>query len=500
MTKKITQRISIILGSKKFFAAFIILFAVQALWMAINVQYPMAFDESYHFGIIQIYSHQWSPFISTLSEHYTSGYGDLTRYDSYLYHYLMSFPLRLIALFTDAQVVQIILLRLINIAIFITGLFMFRRLFRQVHISDRLTNFALLALTLIPTVPFLAATINYDNLVFLMVAVVTSLAITCSNAITKHRRLPATSFLLLLTLGSLATLVKYAFAPVIAAIMIYLLVLVIRTPSKAGLWLSLVGSFKSLDRGLQVGLVVAVLLGGGLFVERYGVNLVQYHSLAPDCSDVQELPSCLQYGPWGRNYQLATNVKANNPPLDPPIAKFPQVWTGDMLYRLYFAIDRNFKEYPPLLIPVLVAGVVGLSGIVLSLVYWRSILATDRHLLLFMAIAGLYLLSLLYDNFSEYLQYHTLVAVNGRYAIVILPLVLVWLGLAYRRFFTTIFKVQTKVAVPLASALLILLLLQGGGVADFLVNSQTSDYWDNQTVVDINLGLQKVATPFVLGR
>jgi len=171
-----------------------------------------------------------------------------------------------------------------------------------------------------------------------------------------------------------------------------------------------------------------------------------------------------------------------------------------MLYRLYFAIDRNFKEYPPLLIPVLVAGVVGLSGIVLSLVYWRSILATDRHLLLFMAIAGLYLLSLLYDNFSEYLQYHTLVAVNGRYAIVILPLVLVWLGLAYRRVFTTIFKIQTKVAVPLASALLILLLLQGGGVADFLVNSQTSDYWDNQTVVDINLGLQKVATPFVLGR
>lgn len=499
MIKKITRLIYSTLSSRKFFYGVIGLFVIQALWMALNVQYPMAFDESYHFGIIQIYSHQWTPFITAASKHYSSGYGDLTRYDSYMYHYLMSFPYRLIALFTNLEVVQIIILRLINIGIFVGGLFMFRRLFHQVHISDSLTNFSLLALTLIPTVPFLAATINYDNLVFLMVPLVTSLAVTCSNAITKHRKLPDTSFILLLTFGGLATLVQYAFAPVFAAVMLYLLIIFIRTPSKSVLLMSLVNSFKSLHRGLQIGLVVGILISGGLFIERYGVNLIEYHSLAPDCSDVQELSSCLQYGPWGRNYQLAINVKTNNPPLNPPLASFTYTWSKDMIDRLYYAVNRDFKEFAPLPIPYMVAEVVGLNGVILCLIFWRSILRVDRRLLLFGAIITLYIASLFFDNFTEYLRYRTIVAVNGRYLIVILPLIFAWLGLAYRRFFLVLLKVRAKSFMAMLSVIIILLLLQGGGVADFLVNSQVSDYWSNKTLIDLNLGLKKAITPFIVG-
>ena len=98
----------------------------------------------------------------------------------------MSFPIRFIALFSSDQIVQIICPRLVNILVFVGGLFMFRRLFRQLHVSDSLINFSLLALTLISTVPFLAATINYDNQIFLMLPVVTSLALTCSDATIKH--------------------------------------------------------------------------------------------------------------------------------------------------------------------------------------------------------------------------------------------------------------------------------------------------------------------------
>ena len=86
--KKIAQTIYRILRSKKIFYIIIGILVINAAWFALTAQYPMAFDENYHFGIIQIYSHQWAPFITNMPAN-SGAFGDLTRYDSYLYHYLM---------------------------------------------------------------------------------------------------------------------------------------------------------------------------------------------------------------------------------------------------------------------------------------------------------------------------------------------------------------------------------------------------------------------------
>lgn len=498
MIHTISRIIRQVLGSRKLFYVVIGLFVVQAVWLALTVQYPMAFDESYHFGIIQIYAHQWTPFITSATQ-YASGYGDLTRYDSYMYHYLMSFPYRVIAGFIPQQEIQIIILRLLNVGLFVGGLLLFHRLLRRIHLSEALTNFALVVFILIPVVPVLAATINYDNLVFLLVPVVTGLALRCSQSLAQSKTIPARSLLLLLIFGFIATLAKYAFAPIFVAILLYLLIIFIRAPAKAVVLSSFTESFKSLRRSLQIGLIIGILLSGGLFVERYATNIIQYHSLAPDCGDVQDIASCIQYGPWGRNYQLATNVKANNPAPDPPILLYSPVWLGDMVYRLYFAVNYDFVTYSPLPIPISVASIIGGLGFVLCFVFWRSILRIDRQLLLFGAIIVLYVGGLFFVNFTEYLRYRTVVAVNGRYLIVVLPLLFAWLALAYRQFFIVLFKDHARSVMALFSVAVILLLLQGGGALTYLVHSQPIWYWQDKTLIDFNTGLQKLVSPLIIG-
>ena len=496
--KKFTQTIYRIVSSKKFFYTIIGLLVIQAAWFALTIQYPMAFDENYHFGIIQIYSHQWTPFITSMPAG-SGAFGDITRYDSYIYHYLMSFPYRLIATFIHQEVAQIIILRFINIGLFVGGLFIFRRLFRRLRISEGIINFSLLMLVLIPIVPFLAATINYDNLMFLSVPLVVGLALSCSNEIVKNNRIPATSFLLFLIVGGLASLVKYAFLPIFIATIIYLLIIFIGKPSKAALLSTLISSFVPLRRWLQIILVIGIIISGGLVIERYGVNIIKYHSLEPDCAQVQGLSHCLQYGPWGRNYRIAADVVNNDPIPYPPIQSFVPTWFNGMMERLYFAINFDYVSFPSLPIPIAVASYIGLGGLILCLAFWRSILKVDRRLLLFGLVIIVYVSAVFYANFAMYLRYRTALALNGRYLVMIFPLLFVWLGLAYHQLFKLLFKARAQLFISVFSIIIALLLLQGGGALAHLIRSQPNWYWQNQTLIDFNQSLKRIVSPFVIG-
>lgn len=498
MIKKISQTIYRVLSSKKFFYVIIGLLVIQAAWFALTAQYPMAFDENYHFGLIQLFSHQWLPFITNVSPS-TAIFGEITRYDSYLYHYLMSFPYRLITIFIHDQVTQIIILRFLNIGLFVSGLFLFRKLFNRLNISKTLINFSLLMLVLIPIVPFLAATINYDNLTFILVPLITILTLNCRDEIIKHKILPASSFISLLIVGMLGSLVKYPFLPIFAAVIIYLLIIFIRTKSKKALLKSFVHSFTSLNLYVKIILIIGALLSFGLFVERYGVNLIQYHSLEPDCGKIQTIDYCIQYAPWGRNYTISTSVVANNPALDPPILQFIPYWFYYMIFRLYFAINYDYSSEIPLPIPMNIALNVGIVGLAICFLFRKSILRIDRRLLLFIAIIGLYIGGLFYINFSQYLQYRTTLAINGRYLVIILPLLFIWLGLAYRHLFDMILKARVRSFIAIISVVIILLLLQGGGASTHLVRSEAGWYWQNKTVIDFNLNLKNIISPLIIG-
>src|SRR4051794_33439598 len=95
-----------LLRSRAFFVAIMVLFVIEAVWIAFSATYPMVFDENTHFGIIQLYAHKWSPLFLHQPPHAEFA-GALTRDPSYFYHYLMSFPYRLLTHTTSSVMAQV---------------------------------------------------------------------------------------------------------------------------------------------------------------------------------------------------------------------------------------------------------------------------------------------------------------------------------------------------------------------------------------------------------
>ena len=497
MIQRIAQFIISVLSSRRFIFVIVGILVVQAVWLAFSVQFPMAFDESYHFGLIQVYAHQWLPFI-TSEPAGASGYGVITRYDSYLFHYLMSFPHRVFTLFVSDWASQIIFLRLINIALFAGGIVLFKRLLTRFNVSRAVVHFVLLMFVLIPVVPTLAATINYDNFVFLLVPIIAGLTLTCVTSLLKNNSVPTRSLMLLLSVGFVGSLSKYAFVPIFVGALICVFVVWLRSRNKRRMLASIVPSFKKLSRPVKIILSVFFVVSTGLFLERYGGNLVMYHGFEPACTQVKSLDECLSYGPWGRNYQLAANVAASNPPLDPGLIEYPGEWVGQSLYKLYFTINYDFVESDPLPIPYIVASVIGIAGIILSIIFWKSIWRKDKRLFILATISVVYVGGLFAVNFSEFLKYHTVVAVNGRYLILVLPLMLLIIGLAYQHLFDRLLKKRARSFTAIFSIVILLLALQGGGAMTYLLRSQPMWYWQYQPLIDFNTALKNVISPFVI--
>lgn len=499
MIKRFTTFTISVLSSSKFIFVILGLFLAQAIWLVYTIQFPMAFDESYHFGIIQVYAHQWLPFITTEPAN-ASGYGVITRYDSYLFHYLMSFPYRIISLFISDWATQITSLRLINVALFAGGIVLFRQLLIRFNVSRALVHFTLLMFVLIPVVPILAATINYDNFVFLLVPIVVGLTLTCITSLLKSNSLPARSFILLISVGCIGSISKYAFTPIFVAALLCVFIVWLRNRQKMHALKSIVPSFKKLRRPIQIILTVFIVISSGLFLERYAGNLVMYHGFEPDCPQVKSLKSCLTYGPWKRNYELAANVEANNPPYNPHVALYPFYWVSELIRKLYFTINYNFVEYAPLPIPIGLAWAIGSIGTVLVIIFWRSIVHIDKRLLILILIIGLYLAGLFYATFIAFIKYHTAVAINGRYLIPILPFILLWIGLAYQQLFRAVLRKRARDSAAIFSVVILLLALQGGGAATYLLRSQPIWYWQYQPLIDFNNGLKNAISPLVVDR
>jgi hypothetical protein len=207
----------------------------------------------------------------------------------------------------------------------------------------------------------------------------------------------------------------------------------------------------------------------------------------------------MQYGPWGRNHNRAIEVATTNPAADPPLLQYIPTWIGSMIMRLYFAINYDHTNYIPLLFPIISGSLVGALGIILCFIYIRPIIKTNPGYLLFLVVILVYVASLFYLNFSEYLRYKKAYAINGRYLIIVMPIILAWIGLAYRQLLIKLFKPKAKSVAAILSVIIISASLLGGGALEYLVQSDSSWYIQNQTIVDFNMGLQKIAKPLIPG-
>lgn len=490
-----SYRLIAILASPRFFWAVVILLIVQATWIAVSGLYPMAFDEEFHLGLIKLYANHPSPFWEA---HPAAGdaFGSLTRDPSYLYHYLMSFPYRLLELVTTNQMAQVLVLRASSIGLFAAGLVLYRRLLLRTKASPALVHLSLLVFVLIPVTPFLAAQINYDNLLLPLIALALLLTLKVGDSL-KRRSLNVRALLQLLVVCLGASLVKYAFLPFFVAIGLYLIVRAWRTyHSWLRLGAALAAGWHNLGRWTAVGLVGTLLLLGGLAAERYGVNLLRYHTPVADCGQVLSYDHCKHYGVWIRDHNLHANkpADANQSPL-----YFTWQWLRGMWVRSFFTLAGptvGYQTKGPLTLPGLSAIAFTVGGLLaLALAarrVWRRY--NSSALWLFTGVTLLYLAVLWIDVFKLFLYDGKPVAINGRYLWPILPWLILMVGLAA----TVLLGRRQQLKAALAG-LVVLCFLWGGGALTYILRSNDSWRWPNQAINSANQAVQNTLGPLTPG-
>lgn len=495
--KRIVDWIYEFSASEKFFRLVVILFTVNAVWATVSFIYPMVFDEYAHFGMTKIYSQQWSPFISEQTPE-ASLFGDITRDPSYLYSYLLSFPLRLINLLIKSETGLIIILRLVNVSLVVFAIFLYKKLFLSWGISPRSVNIVILAFVSTLIVPLIAAHINYDNLMFLMSAVFLILA---TNILSNKGKF-FTQSTLFISIGLLTTLVKHNFLPIFIVTTFYVGTIILYKNRKClKKWLN--SAWKDRPNNLFVALLIGlVIVSTGLFVERHVQNFIRYRTVAPTCDRIQPEDICKNFGPWYRNQNNLLNkspdVLYGNP------LSFTQHWISKIM-RGYFApfshtptkVVSEHEPFGPIVRkpisppPIISAYFVLFVGLIFVLISLKK-LWSKIYIRLAILIISIYMIILWFFNFQLYQKLGVAQAIQARYTYPILLLIFIVLIEAFK------YQIQSQRQRKVLLTLFLVFFVWGGGITGYLIRAEDTWYWQNHTVISTNQAAQKLLNKILI--
>ncbi|HSX44674.1 MAG TPA: DUF2142 domain-containing protein [Candidatus Saccharimonadales bacterium] len=461
----------------------------------------MAFDENNHLSIIRLYAHHLSPFWSRQPDG-SAVFGAVSRDPSYMYHYLLSFYYRIIVLFTQSETIQVISLRLISVILFGLGLIIYRKVLLNTKAPRALVHVVLAIFVLTPVVPFLAAQINYDNLLFLMVAITLLLSQQIGQTLATHKTLDLKKFCQLIIALLFGSLVKYAFLPIglgVAVVLVYQIWKTWFSKPKTSRFKSFVLSWHVISHLQQTLLVLIIVVLSGLFFERYGLNTIRYHTPTPECDQVLSVEKCRDNGSWLRNYQTHQDKLNHKLPTvsTNPINYTIRTWLKQISNDLFYTLNgssSNFKTGQPYrLVRYLSVITIGIGS--LCFIWWQSSLRKKYHLNLLIVVAIIYITTLWLQNYVDFVHLGLAVAIQGRYLIPVLPILYLLFGLGINKLFSGATKLK------LASVILagLILITQGGGIGVYILRSDSSWYWPNTTVNRLNSDARSVLQRLIIG-
>lgn len=486
-----------LLASRLFFRIVMGFFIVSSVYIALVSLYPMAFDENFHVGLIQIYAQGWT--IVPTQTPAADVYGAIAVDPSYLYHYLMSFPYRFFDIFTNSVAVIVVLLRFINIAFCVAALLIFRNLLTRAKVSPAIIHTSFAFFVLIPVVPLLAGQVNYDNLLMLLLALALLLVYQIRESVVQHTRIPVSSLAWLICLLLYTSVVKYAFLPIALAIVLYLLwVYFTHRQHTKRLWKQLLGDVRRMRTKQKVLISVVAIVGLLLFAQRYVTNIVQYHHPVPDCAAVLNEERCEAYGPWGRDHRYQQNKTGIE--VKGPIAYSAQDWSWGMWHRLFFTLAGPTNSYQTQRhLPIPSGLAIALFSIAALSVLWfgRSVLRRYPVFVPIILITIVYIGALWFQQYQSYVQTARPVAINGRYLVPLLPmlgafsLLAIWQACQRLRI--------SRAAIAAVAVIILMMFLQGGGPITYMVRSNPVWFWQNNTTQTVTDFIRSTLKPVIIG-
>jgi len=352
-------------------------------------------------------------------------------------------------------------------------------------------------MALIPVAPQLAGQINYDNLLIPMAAWACLLTFNVIDQLEK-RRFTFQTLLALLSVCMLSSMVKYEFLPIFLGIVIFLAVFA---------WLRLKGHWRTAwqkaiadwqkSKHTKWLLVLAFVLSFTLFAQRDIGNIVMYHNVVPDCSQVLNIQQCSAYSVWIHDYQSHKAVVDAQVHVDANPIKYLGEWTYWLWYRLFFAINGpsdSFRNYPPLPLPAGAFALLVIASIVAIIAQGRKTFTGKPYVKLLGVVVAIYLLTLFGAGYEKYLDTGVLELMNGRY---LFPILLPGVAVAVPALIacTRGWPKTTRYVIVLA---MLFCFLEGGGVFTFIARSDYRWYWKNTAVIRINDDARKILEPVLI--
>ncbi|QQS18092.1 hypothetical protein IPL68_05635 [Candidatus Saccharibacteria bacterium] len=392
-TKQFPEVVVTLVASSWFWRIMLGLFIVQAVYIALVGRFSMAFDEHFRLAAIQEYAKVLFPWQVTQPP----GPAELSAFTadgSYLYHYLMSWPYRLMTLVTSSTTAHIVMMRLIDVGLVVAGFMVFRRLLFELRVSKAAAQVILGLILLMPMTPFLAGQLTYDALFFTMCAVTMLLLFRLARMLYGSHMIPLPLMLWTGTAVLVTLQIKYAFFPAVLGAVLYMTSLVIwlcraKKLSVARMWKLWIVSAKS---GAGMVALGVFLLCGVLFVQRYGMNYLQYGSLVPECPAVLGHERCLGFAPYGRDAEIREMGWYSSISSEQKV-EYVKVWYEKMVYESYFSVGPKEIAYPtadPLHVPYVTGRVLAALAVAIIVIRIPWILRSGVYAQLAFAVLATY--------------------------------------------------------------------------------------------------------------
>lgn len=483
-------------GTPVFWRLALALFTLQAVYIALMGSFSMAFDEHFHLAAIKQYAQVVFPWSVTQPP----GPAELSAFTadgSYLYHYLMSWPYRLLHLFIQSQTVIVVVFRLIDVGLVAVGFLLFRRVLLQMKVSRAAAQIIVALCMLMPMTPFLAGQLTYDSLFFTLSAATFLALVRLVRQLELERTVSLSLFAWALSGILYTSQVKYAFLPAAfgAALCITGLFLV-RMWQKRITWPKVWRTWRrEVWTGASLVALGVMLIGGVLFVQRYGLNYVRYGSLVPECQVVLGHERCLGFAPYGRDADIRS--KGWYTSISPESKmQYPWTWVNKMVYESYFTVgprEGGYRTVAPLPVSYVVGYTLAFGGLLAIVLRLHYLLRAGPLVGLAGATIGAYTAVLYAVNYKAFLRTAVPLSIHGRYVLIILPLAAYLVYVALKPLYARSLAVRN--VLRLSVALLLLGSLWSGGIADFIIRSDDSWYWPH--AVEISRVVRSALWPFI---
>lgn len=459
---------------------------MQGLWFAFSVKFSIPPDESYHYQLIDYYANRSltdGPLITNQSPD-SLRFGDIERNPSYLYHYIMSFPLEAVRAITDSQQVAIFTLRVINVLIIGASLFVLLKVLDLAGATKFLRNLTVFTVSATGMFVWLGAAISYDNLAFLFFVLFVYWTLRSIQKITYSGAALALSF------GALTVLTKNSFIPIIIIITVSALVMILKKNRlkqiSKNFWYSMQ---KNIKKPTVVLATLLVVLVSGLVSERYVGNIIYYGDVTPACDAVHSHEECLSNGLYVRSAnqeKTFEEFKSMGGVLPFQPFDFSGSWLAAMYGRLYFYFgDKQMVPDTDAEKIAFIAALILLAGVAIN----KKRLIDNKEELILLIIALGYTGVLFLYNLNSYLHTGAKFGYQGRYLIPALPFIyyfVIKLGILLYK------QAKKSIRIYVFSGFVLFYLAYILLHFPFLVFLRgTTDGWYTSNATNYNLNLQK---------